>query len=73
MKLKINIDTASAVMRLVHLAENIAEPVYLTDGKEMRISAKSLLGATYAQFDFNEVWLETENDHYLLFKDFSVE
>ena len=39
----------------------------------MRVSAKSLLGAMYAAFDFSEIWLETENDNYFVFQDFIAE
>lgn len=73
MRIKINLDTDSAAARLVSLATGLQEQVVLTDGSGMRVSAKSMLGAIYAAFDFNEVWLETENDHYLLFKDFMSE
>lgn len=73
MRVKINIDTQRAAYTLVGLATGLQENVYLTDGKKLRVSAKSLLGALHAAFDFNEVWLETENEHYFLFKDFIVE
>ena len=72
MKVKINIDTQTAAARLVALAMSLDENVYLTDGADMRVSAKSLLGTLYASFDFNEVWLETENEHYFTFKDYIV-
>lgn len=73
MKVKINLDTNTAAIRLVELAEALNENVYLTDGANMRVTAKSLLFALCVRFDFNEIWLETENDHYFLFKDFIVE
>ena len=73
MKIKINLDTQKEAMHLVGLATSLSEQVILTDGSGMRVSAKSMLGAMYAAFDFNEVWLETENEHYLLFKDFMSE
>lgn len=73
MKLKVNIDTESAAARLVGLATKLNEPVYLTDGANMRVSAKSMLGAVYATMDFSEVWIETENDHYYMFKEFASE
>jgi len=73
MRVKINIDTDSAAARLVGIATKLNEKVVLTDGAHMRVSAKSLLGALYAQFDFNEIWLETENEHYFEFKDFIAE
>ena len=73
MRIKINLDTQSAATRLVELASDLNEPVYLTDGAHIRVSAKSLLGATYAAFDFSEIWLESKQDHYTLFKDFVAE
>ena len=73
MKVKINIDTASAASRLVSLAASLEEDLYLTDGADMRVTAKSLLFAMCVRFDFNEIWLETENDYYFIFKDFIVE
>ena len=73
MKVKINIDTANAAARLVALAESLEENVFLTDGAHMRVTAKSLLFAISSMFDFNEIWLETENDHYHLFREFIVE
>ena len=73
MRIKINLDTDSAAARLVGLATSLEEKVILTDGAGMRASAKSMLGALYAAFDFTEIWLETENDHYLLFKEFMTE
>ena len=39
----------------------------------MVVAAKSLLGTMYAKFEFNEIWLETENEHYFMFNDFVVE
>lgn len=73
MRMKIILDTGTAAARLVSVASSVKEPVYLTDGAQMRISAKSLLGAICAQFDFNEIWLETEGDHYWLFSEFAAE
>ena len=72
MRIKINLDTQSAATRLVELALDLNEPVYLTDGAHIRVSAKSMLGTLYARFDFTEIWLETENEHYYLFRDFIV-
>ena len=73
MKVKINLDTRTAAARLVALAATIKEPVYLHDGANMCVSAKSLLGALCAQFDFTEIWLETTHDHYSLFEEFVAE
>lgn len=73
MKLKIRLDTGDDVIRFVELAKQLQEKATLTDGNGMIVAAKSLLGTMYAKFDFNEIWLETENEHYFMFKDFAVE
>ena len=73
MKVKIRLDTYTDAVRFSGIATALAENVYLTDGAEMRVSAKSLMGTLYATFDFREIWLETEKEHYFSFKDFIVE
>jgi hypothetical protein len=74
MKTKIILDTEHAAIRLVDLASRLDYPVNLTDGAGMCVSAKSLLGALYAKFDFTSIWLETEApDAYYVFKDFIAE
>lgn len=73
MKLKIRLDTDSSAVKLVGLATQLNEKVTLTDGQGMVVAAKSLLGTMYAKFEFTEIWLETENEHYFMFKDFAVE
>ena len=73
MKLKIRLDTDSSAVKLVELASQLNEKATLTDGNGMVVAAKSLLGTMYARFGFNEIWLETENEHYFMFKEFVVE
>ena len=73
MKLKIRIDTDSDAVKLVGIASGMKENITLTDGNGLCVSAKSLLGTMYVRFEFNEIWLETENEHYFDFKDFMVE
>lgn len=73
MRLKIRLDTDSDAVKLVGIASKLKENITLTDGNGLCVSAKSLLGAVYVRFEFNEIWLETENEHYFDFKDFMVE
>ena len=73
MRMKIRIDTDSAAVKLVGIASSIPEKITLTDGAGMTVAAKSLLGTMYAKFEFTEIWLESENDHYFKFQEFSVE
>ena len=73
MRLKIRLDTDSDAVRLVGIASGMKENITLTDGNGLCVSAKSLLGTMYVRFEFNEIWLETENEHFFDFKDFMVE
>ena len=73
MRVKISLDTDTAAADIVEKASRLNETVLLTDGTGMVINAKSLLGTVYAKFEFTEIWLETENEHYVMFKDFIVE
>lgn len=73
MRLKIRIETDSDAVKLVGIASKLKENITLTDGNGLCVSAKSLLGTMYVRFEFNEIWLETENEHYFAFKDFMVE
>ena len=73
MKLKIRLDTDSLAVKLVVFVSLLNDKATLTDGNGMVVAAKSLLGTMYAKFEFNEIWLETENEHYFMFKDFVVE
>ena len=73
MKIKINLDTNTDIAHLVAIATKIHDRITLTDNNGMVVNAKSLLGAAYAKFEFAEIWLESENDHYLAFKDFMTE
>ena len=73
MRLKIRLDTDSDAVKLVGIASKLKENITLTDGNGLCVSAKSLLGTMYVRFEFSEIWLETENEHYHMFRDFVVE
>ena len=73
MRIKINLITNSDIAKLVAAASNIEDRIILTDNNGMTVNAKSLLGAAYAKFEFAEIWLESDRDHYLAFKDFMAE
>ena len=73
MKIKINLDTNTDMVNLVAIATKIQDKITLTDNNGMIVNAKSLLGAAYAKFEFAEIWLESDHDHYFAFKDFMAE
>lgn len=72
MRIKIRLDTDTDLRKLVERCDGLKERCTLTDGRNI-VNAKSILGAMYAKFEFTDIWLETENEHYYLFKDFMEE
>ena len=73
MKLKINLDTRTAAMRFVQVANSIPDDdIYLTDGTgKFRVHAKSMLGVLYSM-EFSDLWVEAPADHYFAFSEFSI-
>ncbi|MBO5711562.1 MAG: hypothetical protein J6R47_01875 [Acholeplasmatales bacterium] len=66
MRLKINLDTQSAVLDMVKVATTIEEPVYITNAdRSLIVSAKSLLGTRYASLEWYDLFVECEKDIYL--------
>ncbi|MDD5916089.1 MAG: hypothetical protein PUC63_00980 [Clostridiales bacterium] len=70
---KIELDTAADVNEFNKLASGCEGDVFLVSGTEMKLNAKSFLGAHLARIAWNDIWLETENDYYSTFKKFIVE
>lgn len=71
MKVKVNLDTFSDVVKFVSITSSIKEPVYLT-GHGFKVSAQSLLGAHLASVEWDEVWCESEADIYMKIEEFVV-
>lgn len=71
MRAKINIDTLSKIYNFVGICSAVNSKVNLIDGSGYRVSAKSLIGAI-ATMDWNEVFVECEENIYSKIKDFVV-
>ena len=54
MKAKIRLDTMRDVNEFVRICTGIIPAVYITDGRGLRVSAKSVIGAIYAM-EFDEL------------------
>lgn len=50
---------------------NFNDKITITDSAGLRVDANSFIGLLHAM-EFNELWLESENDYYSLYKDFIV-
>ena len=61
MKAKIYLDTRGSIMKFVNICSKFEEPVYLQDGENFCVSAKSLLGAI-ATMDWSEVYVVCDKD-----------
>lgn len=72
MKARINIDTLSKINTFVAICSRLDCKVDLIDGKDYRVSAKSLIGAM-ATMDWSQVFVECERDIYAYIKDFLAE
>ena len=62
MKVRVELDTLSDVREFVKTVTAVAAPVHLVSDN-LRVSAKSLLGAMYTM-EWAEVWCECEEDIY---------
>lgn len=71
MKAQIRLDTMRDLTEFVELVSNIDEETSLTDGKGYKVNAKSLLGAMYA-LEWNELYLESEQDIYCLISKYVI-
>ena len=61
MKAKIRLDTMRDVNEFVRICTGVIPAVHITDGRGLRVSAKSVIGAIYAM-EFDELWCECDID-----------
>lgn len=71
-KMRIRLDTISDARKLVDTASKYPGEITITDGRGLRVNAKSLMGAIYS-LEFSELWLEMDGDHFMAFYEFEVE
>ena len=60
-KIQVRLDTGEDVREFVNIACSISEPVYLEDGTTFRASAKSLMGVMYGKFEFETLYVLSDN------------
>ena len=72
MKNQIRLETMCDVNEFVHIASSIAGVVHLTDKTGFRVNGKSLLGVMYS-LEFEEIWVESDEDFYSRIAKFVVE
>lgn len=72
MKIKVNLDTMQNIYDFVKICTSINEEIHLTNGKDFRVSAKSLIGAI-ATMDWNEVYAESDKDISFALRNFTID
>ena len=72
MKMRIILDTYHSAVALATIAGKLNSQITITDGNGLRANAKSVIGVLSAM-EYNELWLESDDDHYFTFKQFSME
>ncbi len=72
MKVKVRLDTLSDIKGFVNALSDVAEQVHLTDGNNLTVSAKSILGAMYTM-EWNEIYCTCDRDIYRFIQNYIVE
>lgn len=72
MKVKVRLDTISDIKGFVNAVNGIAEQVHLTDGNNLTVSAKSILGAMYTM-EWSEIYCTCDKDIYRLIQNYVLE
>lgn len=71
MRAKIRLDTKSDAENFVKIAETLEGKIVIKDPTGLCVNAKSVLGALHAM-EFSELWLESENDYWMVLQDFII-
>lgn len=72
MKVKVRLDTISDIKGFVNAVSGIAGEVHLTDGNNLTVSAKSILGAMYTM-EWSEIYCTCERDIYRFIQKYVLE
>ena len=71
MRAKIRLDTKSDAENFVKIVEALDGKMVIKDPTGLCVNAKSVLGALHAM-EFSELWLESENDYWMVLQDFII-
>lgn len=72
MKVKIRLDTISDIKGFVESVNGVSEEVHLTDGNNLTVSAKSILGAMYTM-EWSRIYCTCDKDIYRFIQQYVVE
>ena len=71
MRVKIFMDTIEQAKEIERIAKECDDAVHIKDGTGLCVNAKSLVGVLHAM-EFNELWLESEGDYFIKFKNYII-
>lgn len=72
MKVKVRLDTISDIKGFVNAVNGISGEVHLTDGNNLTVSAKSILGVMYTM-EWSEIYCTCERDIYRFIQKYVLE
>lgn len=72
MKVKVRLDTLSDIRGFVGAVSNVCAEVHLTDGNNLTVSGKSILGAMYTM-EWSEIYCTCDTDIYRFIERFIIE
>lgn len=61
MLVRVKLDTVKDIREFTEIVSNFTQKISLTDGEEMRVNAKSLIGAMYTT-EWDNVYCESKED-----------
>lgn len=73
MRAPLSLDTMKDIREFVKIVQDYDKyKIYVTDGKNLRVNAKSVIGVLYS-LEFDNLWIESEIDIYSRISDFIKE
>ena len=72
MRVKVRLDTMSDIKGFVDAVSGVETEVHLTDGNNLTVSAKSILGAMYTM-EWNDIYCDCEKDIYRFIQKYVLE
>lgn len=71
MKNRIRLDTGKDAQEFANIVSKVKSDVFVTDG-DFRVNGKSFLGLLYGMTEFENIWVECEEDIYTLIEKFII-
>jgi hypothetical protein len=60
-------------MKFIEDVNKVEEPVYLTNGTDFKVSAKSMLGTLIATVEWDQIYCECERDIFSIIHNYTID